>query len=76
VTYAPEFRLSPPVKVWEGPAGSLQRNSFPLPGFDATPDGRRLLVVQGEDPTPEPPKHITMVQDWFEELRAKMRAER
>jgi hypothetical protein len=49
---------------------------FPIPRLDATRDGRRLLVVQPENPTPRPPTHINLVQDWLGELLAKMRAGR
>jgi hypothetical protein len=35
-----------------------------LGGYDITPDGRRFLVVMGGEP-----KTITIVQNWFEELK-------
>jgi Tol biopolymer transport system component len=73
VSYTPGFRLGPAKEVWEVPPGDLG-NVFPVPGFDATRDGRRLLGVKLEDPTPLPPKLIDVVQDWFDELRARMRA--
>jgi hypothetical protein len=74
VTYTPDFRLGPAEKVWEGSSESLMGNTFPVPNWDVTPDGRRLLAVKLEDLTSPPPKLINVVQNWFDELRAKMRA--
>jgi serine/threonine-protein kinase len=73
VIYTPDFRLGSPKVVWEVPPGNLG-NAFPVPFWDVTHDGRRLLGVTLEDPTPPPPKLINVVQGWFDELRAKMRA--
>jgi serine/threonine-protein kinase len=71
-----EFSAGSPQVVWEGPAGGSMDLGFPIPRLDATRDGRRLLVVQPENPTPRPPTHINLVQDWLGELLAKMRAGR
>ncbi len=50
---------------------------MPVPGFDVSLDGRRFLFVQ--DVNPEPPQmvnHVHIVENWFEELKAKVGGER
>ena len=69
---ARDIVVSTPREVWRGPNSALS-DAFPVPGFEVTPDGRRLLGVELEDPTPPAPTLINLVQDWFEELRAKVR---
>ena len=46
--------------------------SGPVRGYDITPDGRRFLI-------PEPPRYVpaevtqlNLVQNWFDELKAKV----
>jgi hypothetical protein len=41
----------------------------PVRGYDVTPDGKRLLMVQPRDPPPQPPVELVMVENWFEELK-------
>ncbi len=48
---------------------------IPLRGYDLSPDGQRFLVIKEQPrPTdqPAPLSTMTVVLDWFEELRARM----
>ena len=47
------------------PAGQLQN-------YDVTANGQRFLMVQALDPTPEPQTELVLVQNWFEELKARV----
>jgi eukaryotic-like serine/threonine-protein kinase len=43
--------------------------------YDVSPDGQRFYVVQATQPSPPPVvTHINFVQNWFEELKAKVPA--
>jgi hypothetical protein len=47
----------------------------PLRCFDVSPDGQRFYGVR--TPTPQPPPvvtHVTLIQNWFEELKLKVPA--
>ncbi len=41
-------------------------------GYDVSPDGRRFLVVMSIDATATTNQNITVITNWFEELRAKV----
>ena len=44
----------------------------PVHGFDVSADGQRFLFTQQSDaPPPPPPNQIHIVENWFEELKAK-----
>lgn len=48
---------------------------IPLRGYDVSPDGRRFLVIKEQPLASEPPaplSSMTVVLDWFEELRTRM----
>jgi hypothetical protein len=41
--------------------------------FDVSADGQRFYVTQTQTPNPPPSvTHINFVQNWFEELKAKV----
>ncbi len=41
--------------------------------IDVAPDGQRFYAVERVKPPPAPPvTHINLIQNWFEELKAKV----
>ena len=41
--------------------------------YDVSPDGRQFLMIKSSAaPTMSPPERIVVVQNWFEELKARM----
>ena len=60
--------IGPPRSLFGGrflPAGFLQN-------YDVTADGQRFLMVRALDPTPEPQTELVLVQNWIEELKARV----
>ena len=45
-------------------------------GYDVSDDGRRFLMVKPVDRPPSPVRELVLVQNWFEELKAKVPAKR
>jgi len=76
VTLSPTFTLGIPVKLFEAAAFFTP----PLGGgvgrmYDVTHDGQRFLMVKDGSAADEaPPARIVLVQNWFEELKARVRA--
>jgi hypothetical protein len=51
----------------------LDFQGYPSRRYDVTPDGQRFYVVQWRIPPPPPVvTHINLIQNWFEELKAKV----
>ena len=46
--------------------------SDPVRGYDVTPDGQRFLMVRPLDPPPEPATELVLVENWLEELKARL----
>ena len=68
------FRAAPPELVFAG-AYVLSEDTSPArsPNYDIAPDGQRFLMIKPEgagDPGEEP--QITVVLNWFEELKARV----
>jgi len=62
------LHIGPPRALFSGrflPAGQLQN-------YDVTANGQRFLMVQTLDPAPEPQTELVLVQNWFEELKARV----
>jgi hypothetical protein len=70
VSAATGLPIGPAHKLFSGrfrPAGWLQN-------YDVTANGQRFLLVRELDPAPEPPTELVLVQNWFEELKARVPA--
>ncbi|OFV90291.1 MAG: hypothetical protein A3G76_04755 [Acidobacteria bacterium RIFCSPLOWO2_12_FULL_65_11] len=67
------FSAGIPRKLFEG---RYQLTAAPIRSFDVTANGQRFLMVQPLDPRPEPPTELVLVTNWFEELKARVRATR
>jgi eukaryotic-like serine/threonine-protein kinase len=67
----PTFEISAPRLLFEGPF----RTDGPFRGYDVSMDGQRFLMVRAVERPPERITHMTFVQNWFEELRARVPAQ-
>jgi Tol biopolymer transport system component len=57
--------------------GDLPMACVPFRCYDVAPDGQRFYAVQSVTPPPVPPvTHITLITNWFEELKAKVPVKR
>jgi len=63
ITTSPAFSASRPELLFEGD----------YEGWDIAPDGKRFLMVKNET-AESAPKHLNLVLDWFEDLRARVRS--
>jgi eukaryotic-like serine/threonine-protein kinase len=69
VTTTPEFSASKPRRLFER---SYERSDAYWPNYDATPDGRRLLMLRYiESPHPAQ-RQINVVLNWFDELKQRV----
>jgi eukaryotic-like serine/threonine-protein kinase len=48
----------------------------PISTWDISPDGRRFLMAMNETAKPSPATEMILVQNWFEELKAKVSVKR
>ena len=64
VTTAPAFAASRPETLFEGEYES---------GWDIAPDGKRFLMIKDET-AESAPKHLNLVLNWFEDLKARSRS--
>jgi serine/threonine-protein kinase len=60
------FATSKPRLLFEQPGYSL---GSPIRGYDLSSDGQRFLMVKLEQRKPAPVTEMTLVQNWFEELK-------
>ena len=68
VTTTPTFSARTPRMLFEGPF----RTDGPSRGYDVTPDGQRFLMVKEVELPPARVSHLVLVQNWTEELKAKV----
>jgi eukaryotic-like serine/threonine-protein kinase len=68
VTAAPSFVASPPRLLFEGRYGAT---AIVRP-YDVSPDGQRFLMVKQKERTPISASQMILVQNWFEELKARV----
>jgi eukaryotic-like serine/threonine-protein kinase len=68
VTTSPALSVSKPRLVFKKP---YERSMALWPNFDASSDGRQLLMVKGSDAAPAP-GYINVVLNWSEELKARV----
>jgi dipeptidyl aminopeptidase/acylaminoacyl peptidase len=61
----PTFSAAPPRLLLEA---RYERPAGPIPNYDLSPDGQRLLTVKGSAPE-NATSQITVVPNWFDELR-------
>jgi serine/threonine-protein kinase len=71
VRLAPTFSAGRPRLLFTGPY--LDRGVYSAPVYGVTRDGQRFLVVQVGDEE-RAPRRFHLVQNWFEELKAKVPA--
>jgi serine/threonine-protein kinase len=69
-------RVGAPRRLFEFNPADLAFYCLPMRCFDVAPDGQRFYVPKAAAQLPPPPvvTHINLVQNWFEELKAKVPA--
>jgi serine/threonine-protein kinase len=69
-------RVGAPRRLFEFNPDDLAFNCLPMRCYDVAPDGQRFYVPKAAAPVPPPPvvTHINLIQNWFEELKAKVPA--
>ena len=67
VTTTPTFSVGAARLLFEGP----YRVDGPFRGYDVTPDGQRFLMVRAVEQPPARITQMVLVQNWFQELKAK-----
>jgi serine/threonine-protein kinase len=67
VTTTPTFSVGTARVLFEGPF----RVDGPFRGYDVTPDGQRFLMVRAAEQPPARITQMVLVQNWFQELKAK-----
>lgn len=67
------FKTGTPTKVIDTSA-YLRANVAPGRTYDVSPDGRRFLMIKTAGGTDQPAalQSITVVQNWFEELKRRV----
>ena len=71
VTLNPTFSVGSPRLLFSGPY--LDSGPLAPSDYDVSPDGQRFLVIQISDEE-RAPRRLHLVQNWFEELKAKVPA--
>ena len=67
VTTTPTFSVGAAHLLFEGPF----RVDGPFRGYDVSPDGQRFLMVRAVEQPPARITQMVLVQNWFQELKAK-----
>ena len=68
-------RIGRPRPLFEFDPADLTLVCAPVRCYDVAPDGQRFFAVQQRPAPPPPPvTHINLIQNWFEELKAKVPA--
>jgi len=67
VTTTPTFSVGAAHLLFEGP----YRVDGPFRAYDVTPDGQRFLMVRAVEQPPARITQMVLVQNWFQELKAK-----
>jgi Tol biopolymer transport system component len=70
VRVAPSFVASPPRMLFEGRYGA----TAVVRPYDVSPDGRRFLMVKQKERPPISASQMILVQNWVEELKARVPA--
>ena len=65
------FVANLPLVLFEKPRDDFTA-ALPLPGFAATPDGKRLLGVVRDRTRYPPPNVVEFVVNWISELQSKL----
>ena len=69
-------RVGAPRRLFELNPDDLAFYCLPMRCYDVAPDGQRFYVPKSVAPLPPAPvvTHINLIQNWFEELKAKVPA--
>jgi len=73
VNLDPTVRLGTPRPLFEFRNSDLLLACGPVPCYDVAADGQRFYGAQNQAPPPPPVvTHINLIQNWVEELKAKV----
>ena len=64
----PELRLGVPRQLFEGDFVF----NYPARTYDVSADGQRFVMLRQKARPPLPVRHIVVIQNWFEELKARV----
>jgi serine/threonine-protein kinase len=66
-------RIGRPWPLFEFDPSDLKLACAPVRCYDVAPDGQHFYGVRAQSPPPPPVvTHINLIQNWFEELKAKV----
>ena len=65
ISYADGFSAAKPRPLFEQDFWS----SYPIRYWDLAPDGRSFLMIESKEPKLKPVTEMTLVLNWFEELK-------
>jgi serine/threonine-protein kinase len=68
VAMTPAFRFRVPRELFTGPYATNQ----PARAYDVTPDGQSFLLIQSQEAATARITHISVVQNWLEELKQRV----
>ena len=68
ITTQPNFSIGKPRMLFQGP---YLPTPYTFPNYDVSPDGQRFLMIKESEQTPAITQ-IVVVQNWFEELKARV----
>ncbi len=61
------FKFGQPRQLFEGD----YEDAIPLRSYDITPDGQHFIMLRNEPPADQPVTKLTVVLNWFDELRRR-----
>jgi serine/threonine-protein kinase len=73
VKSSPTLTVSPARVLFEGPYATSEPGGQ-IPNYDIAPDGKRFLMVAGESSSPPQVQNLSVVLNWFEELKLRASA--
>jgi hypothetical protein len=69
VTTTPAFSAGTPRMLFEGP---FRMDGGSFRNYDVTPDGQRFVMVREVEQPPARVSQVVLVQNWIEELKARV----
>ena len=75
VRTGPKLSFGTPRPLFAVPSSDLWFGGIPVRAYSVAPDGQRFYVVRQQPITlPAPVTHIHLIQNWLEELKARVPA--
>jgi len=74
IATVPSVRVARPKALFDFDVITMRFGCTPLRCYDVAPDGQRFFATRMPAPPVTPVTHINLIQNWFEELKAKVPA--